>query len=130
MSAAIDYAAGGEYGYTGEVPDYSTMPGDVRDTAQMQPFLPQAAQQQGMSWWEAVAAYGITRAIDNRFAAPNTMGNVYPGSIAGQNGYTYQQGRTGTGLTMNAGQAGGFSLSPTMLLLIVGGLLAYRAMAD
>lgn len=67
------------------------LPGDVYDAQQMAPWNPPAAQQQGAPWWAGIAAYGITRAIDNVFPGSPTgmQGNVYPGSAAGYNGRTY-----------------------------------------
>lgn len=62
---------------------------DYAEAAQMQPFIPEAAQQRGMSWWESVIAYGATRAIDNRFGPPQVGGNTQAGSFAGQSGRTF-----------------------------------------
>lgn len=42
-------------------------------------------------WWQNLAVYGITRAIDNQFGTPPVNGNIAPGSFGGQNGLTYQQ---------------------------------------
>ena len=61
------------------------LPGDARDDAQMQAFSPDPSR----PWWEAMAVYGLTRAIDNRFAPPSVSGNVNAGSFAGSNGRTY-----------------------------------------
>lgn len=102
MSAALDYAVGGEAGYTG-------LEGDTRDTAQMQPF----AQDASRPWWESLVAYGVTRAIDNRFGPPNVTGNTSPGSFAGANGRTYAQNPQGQG---GAVPATAWGLSPWVLL--------------
>lgn len=98
MSARLDYLAGGEAGYTGSYAPADggfdlggMLPGDVSDGRQMQAFAPA-----GMSWWEGVAAYGITRAIDNRFAPVQVQGNTQPGTFAGQNGRTYSNAPAGT----------------------------------
>lgn len=99
MSAALDYLVGGEAGYTG-------LAGDVADSAAMQPFSASQAQ----PWWQGVIQYGLTRAIDNRFAPPNVSGNTSPGSFAGQNGRTYSNGQGGT--------AGAFQLTPLMMLAL------------
>lgn len=125
MSAWLDNAAAGEDGYTGGV--QYTLPGDVRDQAQMGQFMPDVAKAQGMSWWESLAAYGVTRAIDNRFAPPNVLGNVYPGTFGGQNGATYQAGRPG--MPMMPGQPalavgqGGLQMSSGTLLLLGAGVV-------
>lgn len=99
MSAALDYLVGGEAGYTG-------LAGDAADAAAMQPF----SASQGMPWWQGVISYGLTRAIDNRFAPPNVQGNTSPGSFAGANGRTYSNGQ--------GGAAGGFVLTPLMMLAL------------
>lgn len=62
---------------------------DMVESVQMQPFIPAVAQQQGMPWYESVIAYGLTRAIDNRFGPPQVGGNTQAGSFAGQSGRTY-----------------------------------------
>ncbi len=68
----------------GETPDM--LPGDVADTSQMRQFAPD----QSVPWWQGIATYGITRAIDNRFGPVQTQGNTTPGSGAGNSGRTYQ----------------------------------------
>lgn len=86
MSAALDYAVGGEAAYTG-------LEGDSSDARAMQPF----AADQSAPWWQSLVAYGVTRAIDNRFAPPNVTGNTSPGSFAGANGRTYSQAPQASG---------------------------------
>ena len=99
------------------------LPGDVSDQQQMAAWNPQPAQDQGAPWWAGIAAYGITRAIDNAF--PNSpsgiYGNVYPGSLPGYNGRTLTQRPLGAGggvaTARGSVQLGG---NPIMLLLLVG----------
>jgi hypothetical protein len=79
MSAAIDYLAGGNAGYTG------MLEGDIRDTAHVAPYVQTG---NGMSWWEGLIQYGVTRAIDNRLGPTNTSGNTQPGSYQGAGGRT------------------------------------------
>ena len=116
MGAALDYAAGGEAGYTG-------LEGDVRDSAHMQPF----AQQQGAAWWESLITYGVTRAIDNRFGPTNVSGNTSPGSFAGTNGRTYAQNPSGQG--GGAATAAGWGGMPWLLIgaAVVGVVLLARS---
>lgn len=87
MSAALDYAMGGEALYTGG------MEGDIADARAMQPFSPDPS----VPWWQNLAAYGITRAIDNRFGPASVQGNTAPGSFAGQDGRTYTNSPSGHG---------------------------------
>lgn len=94
--------AGGSY-------DFST---DAREAAKLDPYVPATAGDT-RPWWERVAEYGMTRAIDNQVgpAAPNKTSQ--PASFAGQNGRTYSQvGAQSTGPL-------GMSSSTTMLLLAV-----------
>lgn len=87
------FNAGSGYGYT-----FPILSGDAGSMSQQQ-FVPPVAQAQRMPWWEAVAAYGITRAIDNRFGPVQVAGNTQPGSFAGQNGKTYNNAPQATGKT-------------------------------
>lgn len=115
MPASLDYAASGEAGYTGSyVPELA---GDYNDAAQMQPFVADP----GTPWWQNVIAHGLTRAIDNRYGPVAVQGNVRPGSFAGQNGATYQQGQTPV-----AASAGG--IQTTWLLLGGAALIAFLAL--
>lgn len=110
MSAALDAQAGDPY-YT------TAMPGDLYDTARMQPFAPR----QDVAWWQSLIAYGVTKAIDNKTAPPNVAGNVQPGSFAGANGRTYVNGPTG-------GAPGNLGIPTSWLLLGGAALIAYVAL--
>ena len=123
MSGAIDYLAGGEAGYTG-ADAFGVMPGDVYDTAQMQPFTSAPAGSPGLSWWESAAQYGITRAIDNRFGPTNVGGDTAPGTFAGQNGRTYSNAPGRAGGAQAAGGIGGGTL-----LLVAAGVLAFALLS-
>lgn len=73
-------------------PYYSTSVLSVPDqleAAKMEPFNPLGGA--GVPWWQAVASYGIVRAIDNRFGPTNVAGNTQAGSFAGANGRSYAQ---------------------------------------
>lgn len=122
MGAALDYAAGGEAGYTGG-DAFGVMPGDVYDMAQMQPFSSAPSDSPGLSWWESAAQYGITRAIDNRFGPTNVGGNTAPGTYAGQNGRTYSNAPGSAGGAQAAGIGGG------TLLLVAAGVLAFALLS-
>lgn len=96
---------------------------DRNEAIQMQPFIPPAAQQQGMAWWESLIAYGATRAIDNRFGPVPVSGNVQAGSFAGQNGRTYVN-TAGTGGTAPKAQAAA-QQGPGLLALAAAAAFAF-----
>jgi hypothetical protein len=121
MSARLDYQVGGEAGYTGG-DAWGVLPGDARDYQAMQPFAPTMANGQQMPWWESAMQYGIVRAIDNRFGAPNVSGNVNAGSFAGQNGATYGNRPNNAGGGARPQQA-----DPGMGGLLMAGLLGLGA---
>ena len=105
--------------------DFQLLAGDVREMP-MQQFVPAAGQAQGMPWWESIAAYGITRAIDNRFGPAPVAGNTDPGSFGGQNGRTYTNtpqayGSAATPKQAQAAGSGG-------MLLVLAGLAAFAFM--
>ena len=106
--STIAYDTGG--GITGSAPSpyaVNTSPSFQRDAAenrQLQPF----AQDQSKPWWESMAIYGFTRAIDNHFNVARAPSGSQRATYAGQNGNTYQQGPQGN--------------NNMMMLLIVGGL--------
>ena len=83
------------------VPVYSgeMMPGDIADNQAMAPWNPAPAQQQGVPWWAGIAAYGITKAIDNQFHGSPTglTGNTYPGGGSNAVGKSYTLRPTGAG---------------------------------
>lgn len=45
-------------------------------------------------WWEGLAMYGATRAIDSHFRRTETDKTAQPVTFAGQNGKTYAAGNT------------------------------------
>ena len=111
MSAANDYAAGGEAGYTGSYVDTGTAwgisEGDAAEWSKMTAFTAAPQQAEAAPWWANMVGYGITKAIDNTFPNQNTgiQGNTKPGSFAGQNGRTYNQ-------------VGGVNAAPTVAGLV------------
>lgn len=96
------------------------LPGDSYDYAQMQPFTTGATNQ--TPWWQSVIAYGMTRAIDNRYAPINVGGNQATGSFAGQNGRSYYQAPNGMGYGAVPQGFGGIN---PLLLLAGAGLLLF-----
>lgn len=64
-------------------------------------------------WWEGVAQYGLSRAIDAKWGPTITGGNA-PGSFAGANGRTYTQGRGQGDMSNN-----------NLMLLVLAGLAIY-----
>lgn len=102
--------------------------GDAREWAKMQKYTPAPQGSEGAPWWQNLAIYGVSKAIDNTF--PNeprgVQGNTKPGYFAGANGRTYtqnpnQQLATGTVGGVVSGIAG---MSP-MLLIAVGAALFF-----
>lgn len=85
---------------------------DEREAAKLGQFY----QNGSMPWWEQLASYGATRAIDAHFGPPAVDKTSQPGTFAGQNGKTYTTG--------SAVPAGG-GVSGLMLL----GLAALAAVA-
>lgn len=72
--------AGGSY-------DFDT---DAREALKLDAYVP-APDGDTRPWWERVAEYGMTRAIDNQVgpAAPNKTATA--STFAGENGKTYTQ---------------------------------------
>lgn len=48
----------------------------------------------GEPWWQQLAKYGATRAIDSHFQRAETNKTAQPITFAGQNGQTYAAGST------------------------------------
>lgn len=96
---------------------------DAREAAKLDRFVPSAAGDT-RPWWERVAEYGLTRAIDNQVgpAAPNKT--QAPASFAGQNGRTYSQ----VGPQPGPGLMGMGSGTTTLLLLAAVGVVAFLAL--
>jgi hypothetical protein len=77
--------AAGEF-YTS--PNYWT---DARESAKLRPYAAQVPGQQQMEWWQSLAVYGATRAIDSHLGPPAPNRTSAPATFAGQNGQTYSQ---------------------------------------
>lgn len=63
---------------------------DATEAAKMTQFYPTAGAR---PWWESLAQYGVTKAIDAHYAQPPQVNTSTPGTYAGANGRTYTQGR-------------------------------------
>ena len=137
MFNEIDPLESGDYsgdpytaGAAGMPSDYGRgMPGDYADEQAMGRWNPPQAAAQGAPWWAGIAAYGVTRAIDNQFPGSPTgvMGNVYPGSVGGWNGRTYTNRPIGAGGGVASANAR-LSLGGNPILWIGLAVLAYAAM--
>lgn len=84
---------------------------DAVEAAKLAPYQPGAGT---MPMWEAIAQFGITRAIDSHYNAKAYPAGSMPATYAGQNGMTYVNGR-GWVPTSQA-QGGGGGLGMLMLL--------------
>lgn len=79
------------YGTSAPVEGYQLSAGfmtDVREAAKLDAFVP-AMQGDSRPWWERVAEFGLTRAIDSHYGAQAVNKTGTPGTFAGQNGRTY-----------------------------------------
>lgn len=101
------------------------MTGDAAEAAKMEQYTPNPTGQQ-VAWWERVAAYGLTRAIDNEIY--KSSGLPPPSQMpttAGQNGATIPVGGY---TTIGRGGARVQQLGLVEIMLLGG--LAYVVMAD
>jgi hypothetical protein len=97
-------------------PAYQQAPGYGQDTREQQKlggFYPPSAP-----WWQGLATYGATRAIDAQFGPPPSQSNGY-GTFAGQNGRTYAQGPN------RQNQGGAADDGSGLILLALAGLAFY-----
>lgn len=61
---------------------------------------------QGAPWWQQLATYGATRAIDAHYKRAEADRTAQPITFAGQNGRTYAAGATEPGMFGGAGGGG------------------------
>lgn len=78
---------------------------DAREEAKLNAFVP-APNGDARPWWDRVAEYGLTRAIDNQFGPAATNKTSTPATYAGQNGKTYSSAGTGSGAAAQSGGIG------------------------
>lgn len=87
---------------------------DESEAAKFAPYYPgQDAAGNAAPWWQGLATYGVTRAIDAAVGPKINGSGGQQSTYAGQNGQTYVNGR------LVGGTAQGDSLLP---LLLLGGL--------
>ena len=99
---------------TSSTGQYWTPPGysqDNREAVKLGQFYPP-----DKPWWAGLATYGATRAIDAHFGPPPTVANG-PGTFAGDNGRTQNQGRLRSG--------GAVQDDGGMMMLLLIGLAAF-----
>lgn len=89
---------------------------DARESNKMDPYT---AGDNSTPWWERLAIYGVTRAIDNHIGPPEQNKTSAPATFAGQNGRTYSQ----VGSPLQGGVAG-----MGWLPLVAIGALAFLAL--
>lgn len=78
---------------------------DFQEQQKFQQFYPT-----GQTWWEGLAQYGVTRAIDSHFSTVGVNKTNTGATYAGQNGQTYPNGAA-------VGNGGG--LVPLLLIAAV-----------
>lgn len=89
---------------------------DQREAHKMNAFVA-ALPGDTRPWWDRVAEYGVTRAIDNHFGPAQVNKTDMPATFAGMNGRTYSQVSQG-----QPGGAAGGDESILPLLLAAGAL--------
>ena len=88
--------------------------GDAREEAKLDKFVPRPGGDP-RPWWERVATYGLTRAIDSQFGPPEQNKTQAPPTFAGQNGRTYSQVQGG-GYGQQPEQQQGGGIMPILLI--------------
>jgi len=92
---------------------------DDREAAKLDSYVPRP-EGDDRPWYERVAEYGLTRAIDSNFGPKAVNKTGAAGTFAGQNGRTYSQ----LGANGQPVQSGG-----SMLPLLLAGAVALFALA-
>lgn len=87
---------------------------DYRESQKLAPFYPADAP-----WWESLAKFGVTRAIDAHYGAQAVDKSVAGATYAGANGKTYATGNLGAGAN-----------SSTLVLIGLGVLVIYALNSD
>lgn len=90
--------------------DYFRSPSYWTDARESQKIAPYVPGDSAVPWWQRVAEYGVTRAIDNHFGPAQTDKTAMGGTYAGQNGRTYS-----SVLGANGAPPSGGSLLPFIL---------------
>lgn len=93
---------------------------DMREALKLDPYVPRPAGD-ARPWYERVAEYGLTRAIDSNFGPPPVNKTAAGATFAGQNGRTYSQVGSYNGVPPQQGAG--------WLPLILAGAVAVFALA-
>lgn len=93
---------------------------DAREAAKLDSFVARAGANDTRSWFERVAEFGLSRAIDAHYGPSAVDKTTAKGSYAGQDGKTYVISAPST----NGG------INPTMLLLIAAAVGAVILLND
>lgn len=95
---------------------------DDRESAKLDSYVPRP-EGDDRPWYERVAEYGLTRAIDSNFGPKSVNKTGSAATFAGQNGRTYSQlGANGQPVAPSGGIGG-------LLPLIVAGAVALFALS-
>lgn len=79
----------GSYDGVEQATDGTIYDSDYREAYKLDAYTPAPTGSAGMEWWERLAAYGATRAIDAQFGPPAVNKTGLSSTYAGQNGLTY-----------------------------------------
>lgn len=107
VSSAVDSSGG----YTAS-PGYAT---DAAEASKMSQFYPSDAP-----WWESLAKYGVSRAIDSHYKNSTVDKTANPATFAGQNGKTY---------TTRSAIGGGAAGDSGMVMIAVLAVVAFVALS-
>lgn len=75
---------------------YDLTESDTREALKLDAYVP-APNGDTRPWWERVAEFGLTRAIDNQFGPAAVNKTSSPATYAGESGKTYVQPLSGQG---------------------------------
>ncbi len=92
---------------------------DAREAAKLEAYVP-APNGDTRPWWERVAEYGLTRAIDNQFGPAQSNKTTAPATFAGQNGKTYSQVGTPTSAASSGSGIGPLLLAAAAAFAFLG----------
>lgn len=104
------YAAPKSYSYLGDQAEAAKMDQFYAGTA-----LGSSSMGTSAPWWQSLATYGVSRAIDAAVGPKITGSGGQQSTYAGQNGQTYVNGRAPT-------YSGDSSMGGLLPLLILGGI--------
>lgn len=91
---------------------------DIREAQKMEQFTARPAGDTSTPWYERVAVYGLSRAIDSHFQTTAIQKGSQAATYAGQNGQTYTNGVQSSTTSQN-----------NFLMLLVVGAIAFMAVS-